>query len=63
MTLEVIRGGKKEPCIYCGQDPHVGAIVCPRISAIWIDPDTGSLSGVEFDPDFFKPVAGGDGGI
>jgi hypothetical protein len=33
-TLVLLEGGKKEPCPYCGEQPHVVPLRCPRISHI-----------------------------
>lgn len=59
-TLEVLRGGKKEPCPYCGNDAHSVPLACPRISYITIY-DDGSEVDIHFwpeegDPDL--PLAG-----
>ena len=46
--LGVINGGKKEPCVYCGEDQHKVPLACPRISAIYIDTENGCVEGIEF---------------
>jgi hypothetical protein len=49
-----IRGGKKEPCLYCGCDPHPTPLACPRIVMVHIDPETACISALEFHDDW-KP--------
>ncbi len=34
MTLSLIKGGKKEPCAFCGEAPHGVPLLCPRIDYI-----------------------------
>lgn len=34
--LRTIEGHKREPCAYCGQDPHPTPLACPRIKSITI---------------------------
>jgi hypothetical protein len=34
--LKVLKGGKKEPCVYCGEDPHPTILACPRIYSVVI---------------------------
>jgi hypothetical protein len=60
--IKMIRGGKKEPCVYCGGEPHAVVLACPRIIALVISCE-GYVEGIEFHPDWGKPVAGGDGGV
>ena len=31
-----IKGDRKEPCAYCGHDPHPVPLACPRIKSITI---------------------------
>ena len=46
--LGVIQGARKEPCVYCGQDPHPVPLACPRIGAIYICTETGCVECIEF---------------
>ncbi len=56
--LEMIRGGKKEPCVYCGEAPHPAPLACERIIRIEVSEETGSIIGIEFSP--FWRLAGVD---
>lgn len=56
-SLEVFKGGKKEPCLYCGKDPHPAQLACPRIQAIYISPE-GYVEGIEFRDEPELPMAG-----
>jgi hypothetical protein len=48
------REKRKEPCIYCGKDPHVTPLACPRVAAVEIDPEFG-ITRVEFFDDLAGP--------
>ena len=43
-----IKGGKREPCLYCGGEPHRTPLACPRIAVVHVDPDTATVSAIEF---------------
>ena len=58
MTLEMIKGGKKEPCVYCGQDPHPVPLACPRIATLWIN-EEGYVEGIDFRDDWEEPDVAG----
>ena len=49
--LEVIRGEKKEKCLYCGEDEHPMPLACGRIAHITIE--DGQVVGISFWEDFF----------
>ena len=51
--ITAIKGGKREPCLYCGRDPHPTPLCCPRISMIHIDPEAATIVGITFTDDFF----------
>jgi hypothetical protein len=53
-----IRGGKREPCLYCGCDPHPTPLACPRIAVLHVDPETACVSAIEFH-ESWKPANGG----
>jgi hypothetical protein len=61
-NLEVFRGSKIEPCLYCGKAPHPTVLSCPRISAIDVEPGTAHLVGLSFHEGWTgeddEPVAG-----
>ena len=48
-----IKGGRKEPCLYCGRAEHATLLACPRIAMVHIDPDTACITGISFWEDFF----------
>jgi hypothetical protein len=50
--MEVVRGDKKEPCLYCGQDEHKTPLACPRIAHVTIE--DGCISGISFWEDFYE---------
>lgn len=54
--LEVIRGEKKEPCLYCGGEQHRTQLACPRIAFVQVDPEYGVITGISFWEDFFEEV-------
>lgn len=49
--LTVVRGQKKEPCLYCGGQKHETPLACPRIAHIAIE--DGAVCGISFWEDFF----------
>lgn len=55
IDLEVIRGEKQEPCMYCGKPEHAVPLACPRISHVTVYADAGCIDvyfrGDEPDPD------------
>ena len=51
--VTAIRGGKREPCLYCGKVPHPTPLACPRIAMLHIDPETATITGLSFWEDFF----------
>ena len=51
--VTAIKGGKKDPCIYCGGEAHTVPLACPRIAMIHVDPDTATITGISFWEDFF----------
>lgn len=52
VDMEVIRGDKKEKCLYCGKDEHSQPLACPRIAHISIE--DGDITGISFWEDFFE---------
>jgi hypothetical protein len=48
---------EKNRCVYCGSDPHLVVLACPRICRLVISSE-GYVEEIEFDPDWFEPVAG-----
>ncbi len=58
VDMEVVRGERKEKCLYCGQDEHPQPLCCPRIARVEIE--DGNVSGITFWEDFFddEPLAG-----
>lgn len=59
--LEVIRGEKKQPCLYCGEGPHTTPLACPRIAHVQIDPEEGTITGISFWDDFFDEIVCDEG--
>lgn len=51
VDMEVVRGDKKEKCLYCGQDEHPTPLACKRIAHISIE--DGEISGISFWEDFW----------
>jgi hypothetical protein len=52
--VTAIKGGKKDPCIYCGGEPHPVPLACPRIAMIHVDPEMATVTGISFWEDFFE---------
>lgn len=50
--LSVIRGEKKEPCLYCGEEAHKTPLMCKRIAHIEIE--DGCITGISFWEDFWE---------
>ena len=50
VDMEVVRGEKKEKCLYCGKDEHTTPLACPRIAHVSIE--DGQISGISFWEDF-----------
>jgi hypothetical protein len=53
VEVTAIKGGKREPCIYCGGEPHPTQLACPRIAMIHVDSETATITGISFWEDFF----------
>ena len=51
VDMEVVRGDKKEKCLYCGKDAHEVFLACPRIAHLTIE--EGEITGLSFWEDFF----------
>ena len=51
VDMEVIRGDKKEKCLYCGGEEHPTPLCCPRIAHISIE--DGEITGISFWEDFY----------
>jgi hypothetical protein len=52
--LEVIRGEKREPCLYCGGPEHAVPLACPRIAYVVAD-EQGILVEIHFWPPDDEP--------
>ena len=50
VDMEVIRGEKKDPCPYCGEEEHKVPLACPRINGItlWGDPASPEAIDIHF---------------
>ena len=57
VSLEVVRGNRKEPCLYCGKEEHPSPLACPRISCIFLSAD-GHIECIEFRDDWTPDLAG-----
>lgn len=51
-NIRMIKGGKKDPCVYCGEDQHKVVLGCPRIEAIVISSE-GCVAEIIFRDDWF----------
>jgi len=49
VDLSVIRGERKERCMFCGQAEHFITLACPRVEAVELDFD-GSISAIRLRP-------------
>ena len=49
VDLSVIRGERKERCMFCGQPEHFITLACPRVIGVELGFD-GSISAVRLQP-------------
>ena len=58
VNLEMRRGGKKDPCPYCGEPEHVTPLACPRIKVLTIYAENDCME-IEFRDEWEPPKLAG----